>query len=166
MDRYDRFVRVGTKLEARRLGLWNRGVHIFVINNRKDLLICKRPISKRAYPGLITSSAGGHVEVGEDYLTAARREVYEELGLRCRLRDLGRFDVVSRSHGKTIHRLFLGDAENVRAASASEIVSLEFRHLDEVLQDVEAHPNRYAYPFRQALALFIGVRESREGRID
>ena len=45
------------------------------------------------YPGKITSSAGGHVDEGENYKTAALRELKEELGISTPLRDLGRFDV-------------------------------------------------------------------------
>jgi isopentenyldiphosphate isomerase len=41
----------------------------------------KRSLSKDSSPGLWTVACSGHVDAGEDYDAAARRELGEELGL-------------------------------------------------------------------------------------
>ncbi len=59
----------------------HRAVHIFVFNSRGDLLIHQRSATKDECPLKFTSSASGHLHAGEDYETAAVRELMEELAL-------------------------------------------------------------------------------------
>jgi 16S rRNA (adenine1518-N6/adenine1519-N6)-dimethyltransferase len=61
--------------------LRHRAVHMLLFNAAGDLYLQKRSIWKDRNPGLWDSSAAGHVDSGEDYLTAARRELQEELGI-------------------------------------------------------------------------------------
>lgn len=53
---------------------------VFLIRGDEVLLI-RRPTDARLFPGLF-NGVGGHVERGEDILSAAIREVREETGLR------------------------------------------------------------------------------------
>ena len=60
----------------------HRAVHIFVFNSKGELLIHRRSATKDEAPLKCTSSASGHLAAGEDYATAAMRELEEELGLK------------------------------------------------------------------------------------
>ena len=62
-------------------GLRHRAVLIFVFNAAGQVFLQKRSMSKDVSPGLWTVSCSGHVDAGEDYDPAARRELGEELGL-------------------------------------------------------------------------------------
>lgn len=64
---------------ARRLPV--RVVNAFLVNSRGELWIPRRTAHKRRFPGCLDLSVGGHVDSGEDYLTAFRRETREELNL-------------------------------------------------------------------------------------
>ena len=56
--------------------------HVIVIHpDRRRLLLQKRSASKDIQPGKWDTAVGGHLEPGEDYLTGARRELAEELGV-------------------------------------------------------------------------------------
>ncbi|MEI7730567.1 MAG: SlyX family protein [Verrucomicrobiota bacterium] len=70
-----------TRREVHRLGLKHRAVHVLVFNRRGELFLQKRSWKKDKHPGTWDSSASGHLASGEDYDTAARREVREEIGL-------------------------------------------------------------------------------------
>ncbi len=105
-DENDQVVKRGTKEEAIRRSLWRRAVHAFVFNRKGELFLWKRPLTAPTYPGLYTSSAGGHVEVGQIYWLAAVEELKEELGIRGRLINLDRFKGVD-SRGKDFHHLFV-----------------------------------------------------------
>ena len=63
-------------------GLRHRAVLIFVFNAAGRIFLQKRSLTKDVSPGLWTVSCSGHVDAGEDYDAAARRELGEELGLR------------------------------------------------------------------------------------
>ncbi|WP_104990164.1 NUDIX domain-containing protein [Deinococcus sp. NW-56] len=64
---------------ARRLPV--RGVNAFLVNPRGELWIPRRTLTKRNFPGCLDMSVGGHVERGESYEAAFRRETQEELNL-------------------------------------------------------------------------------------
>lgn len=61
--------------------LVHRVAHVLVFNRRGELLLQKRTLAKDIQPGRWDTSVGGHLDSGEDYLQAARREMAEELGL-------------------------------------------------------------------------------------
>ena len=56
-------------------------VHLHVINSRGDIYLQKRSPDKDIQPGKWDTAVGGHVDYGEDIVTALRRESREELGL-------------------------------------------------------------------------------------
>lgn len=58
-----------------------RVVNAFVVNHCGELWIPRRTMTKRLFPGGLDLSVGGHVQSGEDDLTAFRRETREELNL-------------------------------------------------------------------------------------
>jgi isopentenyldiphosphate isomerase len=61
--------------------LLHKVVHVLVFNMGGELLLQKRSISKDVAPGKWDTSVGGHVSPAEDPLSAARREMEEELGV-------------------------------------------------------------------------------------
>lgn len=65
----------------RREGLIHRAGYILVFNSAKELFIQKRTMTKDVFPGYWDIAAGGVVLAGESYLSSARRELLEELGL-------------------------------------------------------------------------------------
>jgi isopentenyl-diphosphate delta-isomerase type 1 len=67
--------------EVHRLGLRHRAVHVLIFNQRGEVFLQKRSMSKDTFPGAWDSSASGHVDSGESYDVCAVREVREELGL-------------------------------------------------------------------------------------
>ncbi len=80
VDENDNVIGAGSREEAAEKGIIVRLIRIFVFNSKGELLIQKRSRSVNA-PGLWDQSVGGHVDEGEDYLTAAMREMKEEIGI-------------------------------------------------------------------------------------
>lgn len=77
----DEVIAQNTRREVHRLGLMHRAVHVLVFNNRGDVFLQKRSMTKDTFPGAWDSSASGHLDTGEDYDACAVREMYEELGI-------------------------------------------------------------------------------------
>jgi isopentenyldiphosphate isomerase len=61
--------------------LLHKVIHVLVFNDKGELLLQKRSLNKDVAPGKWDTSVGGHVSPGEDLLTAALREMEEELGV-------------------------------------------------------------------------------------
>ena len=95
-------------------GLMHRASHIIVFNGVGDdcgsadagcgagtdalerkILLQKRSPEKDLYPNLYTTSCSGHVDSGEDYDTAAVREMREETGVSISASDLLRIGKIS-----------------------------------------------------------------------
>ncbi|MBB2493399.1 NUDIX hydrolase [Aquipseudomonas ullengensis] len=79
------------RAELRERGLIGRGTFILLFNSTGELCVHRRTLSKAVYPGYWDVAAGGMVDEGESYATAAARELAEELGI---------VDVPLREHGR------------------------------------------------------------------
>ena len=81
VDEHDRVIGREFRREIHRRGLRHRAIHIFWLRSDGQLCLQRRSYAKDNCPGLLSTSCAGHVDSGEDYLTAAVRELREELGV-------------------------------------------------------------------------------------
>lgn len=88
VDAEDRVVSQAPRSQVHVERWLHRAVHIFVFNTRTELLVHQRSATKDECPLKFTSSASGHLHAGEDYETAAERELMEELSLAAPLKFL------------------------------------------------------------------------------
>ncbi len=81
VDSEDMVIGKASRHQVHNNDLMHRSVHILVFNSTGSLFLQKRAMIKDESPGLWDSSAAGHVESGEDYISCAKRELKEELSL-------------------------------------------------------------------------------------
>lgn len=81
VDNRDEVVGRETRSVVHREKLQHRAVHVFVFNSKGELYLQRRSMTKDTAPGRWVSSCSGHVDSGEDYDSAAARELGEEIGL-------------------------------------------------------------------------------------
>lgn len=93
VDENDHVVRTGDQHQARLHGWKVRIARIMVEDETGDnVLLQKRSLNNPLYPDRWDNSAAGHVDDGEDYLTAAKRELFEEIGIKTdHLIELGKY---------------------------------------------------------------------------
>lgn len=72
---------VETKEEIYKKGLWHRSSHIWIENDKQELLVQKRNPNKQTFPNLWAISVAGHVDSGETSRQTAVRELKEEVNL-------------------------------------------------------------------------------------
>jgi isopentenyl-diphosphate delta-isomerase type 1 len=82
VDRDDRVTGQATRREVHARGWLHRAVHVLVHDAQGRIFLQRRSLLKDTFPGCWDSSCSGHLDAGEDYPTAARRELGEELGWR------------------------------------------------------------------------------------
>lgn len=81
-----------TRKKIHELGLWHRGVHVFLFNEQGQMLIQKRSADRTSSPSLLDCSVSEHVQAGESYFEAAIRGMKEELGIEgVELKELVKF---------------------------------------------------------------------------
>lgn len=75
--------KIGTvdKEIAHQKGLWHKSVHVWVLNNKNEILLQYRCADKKLYPNTWDASFAGHISAGENSIEALMREGKEELGI-------------------------------------------------------------------------------------
>ena len=68
-----------SRREIHKRGLWHRAIVVAVINEKNEILLQQRSMNKDKNPGLWDISVAGHVSAGQDAISAAVREIYEEI---------------------------------------------------------------------------------------
>lgn len=83
VDEHDQIIGKDTKENKFRKELITRNVAIFIKDTSGNFVIVKRAPTKKVFPNLLDLAACGHVDLGESYEEAAKRELKEELGIQC-----------------------------------------------------------------------------------
>lgn len=75
--------KIGTvdKEIAHEKGLWHKSVHVWVVNDKNEILLQYRCADKSLYPNTWDVSFAGHISAGENSIEALIREGKEELGI-------------------------------------------------------------------------------------
>ncbi len=80
VDAEDRVIGQAPRREVHARRLNHRATHVLVHDADGRVFLQRRSGTKDTFPDCWDSSCSGHVDAGEDYATAARRELGEELG--------------------------------------------------------------------------------------
>lgn len=82
---------VETRNEVHKRGLWHRAIVVAIINEKNEVLLQQRSSTKEKNPNMWDISVAGHISSGQDALSAAAREINEEvsvlLGYRTEIKD-------------------------------------------------------------------------------
>ena len=76
------------KTQAHEDGNFHRTAHIWIMNDKKELLLQKRSATKKSHPNCWDISGAGHIKAGETVIEGAIRELNEELGIKANEDDL------------------------------------------------------------------------------
>ncbi len=87
-------------------GLRHKEVHVIIFNDKEEVLLQRRSATTETHPNLLDSSVGGHVDIGEEWETAALRELKEETGIKAEKEDLIFLeDFSNKTHDKVTNKI-------------------------------------------------------------
>jgi len=158
VDEQDRVIGQAPRSEVHSRNLLHRAVHIFVFNSKGEFLMHLRSASKDQFPLTYTSSASGHLGVGEEYEAAARRELMEELGLSGELTFLQKFGACPETayEQTVLFRIMTDENPN---PDPQEIDQAEFMEWNSVMQRLAESPEKFSPPFRKLLEWYDRFRD-------
>lgn len=96
------------KSEAHKNGWFHATAHIWFFTSDKKILLQKRALTKKVFPGIWDISVAGHIGACEKILEGAKREVFEEIGLILEDKDL--IKIGTRIH-QVVHENGIHDNE-------------------------------------------------------
>lgn len=89
--------KIKLRTEVHRDGDWHRAVHIWIINDKGDVLLQRRCATKDSNPNMLDISCAGHLSQGDNSLDGAIRELKEELNIDVLKEDLQFIKTLKRS---------------------------------------------------------------------
>ena len=157
IDEADAALGVGEKLSVHRSGELHRAFSVFAFNVRDELLLQRRALTKYHSGGLWTNSACGHPRPGEATADAARRRLFEELGITCGvLKPAGvyryRAEILDLVENELDH-LFVTEVASDPVPDPDEVVEWRFVDVTEMDAWIAAEPEAFTAWFPPAWAI-------------
>jgi isopentenyl-diphosphate delta-isomerase type 1 len=164
VDENDNIIRQEERSIVHRDKLLHRAVHVFVFNADGQLYLQRRSMRKDTAPGKWVSSCSGHVDTGEDYDTAAVRELAEEIGLSGEL-ELTRVFKESpcKQTGYEFVYVYTCQSDGPFTLDPSEVIEGRWIHLQELNDWLERSPRDFAWSFSHLWAKFLALKGGESG---
>jgi len=120
--------------------LIHRVVHIWILNDKGEILLQQRSLTKDKAPGQWDISCAGHVQKGYDPETTAKRELQEELGIKADCKLITRLIVRLPDQTEMIN-LYYSVHNGPFNFPKEEINQVKFFTKDEALRFIKTDPS-------------------------
>lgn len=163
VDADDRVIGLATRAEVHAKKLFHRAVHILVFTPGGSVVLQRRSLAKDTCPGLLSTACAGHVDAGENYDTAALRELWEELGIARdyaakHLKYIGSQTPSDKNGNEFVRVYALPRFTGTLRTNPAEIESLEIFSRERLNASIAADPNRFASSFVSIWTSFFGEK--------
>lgn len=159
VDENDQPIGVGDRKEAWAKGYYTRNIRVMLKDENGRILSQKRSIKKDLFPGMWTVAAGGHVDEGETWETAAVRETAEEIGVSPELKLVGSFNFKSDEGSKKVRQIIrvyegIMDSTTQFDLEEEEVDEIAWYELAELKALMQEKPNEFTPSFHETIARF------------
>jgi isopentenyl-diphosphate delta-isomerase len=128
------------------------------------MLLQKRAMGKYHFPGLWSNACCTHPRPGELTAEAARRRLWEELGIHCPLQHRYVFEYAAACEGglveNEIDHVFTGQYEGRIRLNPEEVADTRWVTVESLQDEVAMFPGRFTPWMRMALPQVLMVMES------
>jgi isopentenyldiphosphate isomerase len=126
---------------------------LVLFNSKDEMLIHKRALTHRLYPGLYTYAVSGFVD-NESYLQSIKRETQEELGISPSFRKLFVY-YFANDYDNAFHAVFSSKTDEELSIDRSEIESIKATSFDALKEDMIKHKEKYTPPFLRGMEILF-----------
>jgi isopentenyl-diphosphate delta-isomerase len=140
------------KLEAHEKAVLHRAFSVFVLNDKNEMMLQQRAQHKYHSPLLWTNTCCSHQREGETNIVAGSRRLHEEMGFKTELKELFHFIYKAPfDNGLTEHELdhvMIGYYNEEPKINPDEVENWKWMGIEEVLKDMQLHPEIYTVWFK------------------
>jgi len=155
VDEQDNDIGVMEKIKAHQEGLLHRAFSVFIFNDKQELLMQQRALSKYHSAGLWTNTCCSHPRPNETVKDAANRRLFEEMGMSCDLKIKTNFIYKTPfENGLTEHEfdyVLVGNANQNPQINKEEVENYKWMSIIDIKKDIISNPNQYTSWFKIAL---------------
>lgn len=158
VDENDKVIGRETRRTVHRKKLLHRAIHVFVFNSAGEIYLQKRSASKDTAPNRWVSSCSGHVDSGETYEVAARRELGEELGIdgtAAQLEEILAIDAVRETGNEFVRLYQILDYEGPIQPDPEEVADGIWKSPAAVNAWISQKPREFSLSFLYLWDLFL-----------
>ena len=152
VDVHDKQIGLMPKLEAHEKGVLHRAFSVFIFNNKGELMLQRRALSKYHSPGLWTNTCCSHQRDGESNILAAKRRLNEEMGFVTELIEKTSFVYKANfDNGLTEHELdhiIVGKYNHSPVINCSEVDSWKWMSMEDIRNNINDQPHNYTAWFK------------------
>lgn len=163
VDEHDRPTGTMAKLAAHRPpGTRHRALSAFVFDDEGRVILQRRAAAKYHFAGLWSNSCCTHPAPGEPVVVAAERRIHQELGLRCRVAEVGLFTyrAVDEGSGLVEHEVdhvLIGRCTGDPDPDPAEVDGIRRLDLASLRHELRREPLRFTPWLADALAVLASA---------
>ena len=141
------------KLEVHQKGWLHRAFSVFIFNSSGQLLLQKRALSKYHSGGLWSNACCGHPRPGEETGAAAKRRLWQEMGIDCEVEEIYGFIYKTEFENGLIeneyNHIFVGHYNLPSAINTDEAEEWKFVDINWVREDIKNNQDHYTFWFKK-----------------
>lgn len=158
VDIHDKVIGKADKAEAHKAPLLHRAFSVFLTDGER-LLLQRRAGGKYHSGGLWANACCSHPRVGEETVFSAELRLCEELGMTCRLKEIGSFIYCHRFAEELweyeYDHVLLGKYSGAFTPDAAEIDELRWVTPEELCEELRSSPRQFAPWFITAAPMVL-----------
>ena len=148
----DQIIGTAGKVRVHQEGLLHRAFSIMIFNSKGELLLQQRAKSKYHSGGLWANTCCSHPRPGETVIQAASRRLFEEMGIKCKLKKLFSFRYqVTFANGlaeNEYDHVLVGESDKLPKPDPKEVDDWKWVKMEALKTDIKKNPEIYAYWFK------------------
>jgi len=152
VDEFDREIGTAEKMAVHRTGRLHRAFSILIFNCQGEMLLQKRARGKYHGGGLWTNACCSHPRTGMPIRREARRRLFEEMGIRCELKEIFSFTYRAEFDNGLVENeydhVFLGTSDAEPQPDPAEAEDWRRVGLKELRAEMAREPERFTPWFR------------------
>ncbi|GGE06339.1 isopentenyl-diphosphate Delta-isomerase [Psychroflexus salis] len=152
VNRKDEVLGLMPKMEAHEKAKLHRAFSVFIYNDKNELMLQQRALSKYHTPGLWTNTCCSHQRLGETNIEAGKRRLQEEMGFTTNLQETISFIYEAPfENGLTEHEydyILVGKYNDDPNPNPDEVANWKWISLEDVKKDIKENPNLYTAWFK------------------